>query len=122
MSQPWEGLYSEIEERLPAIMERLYERLFDDLMIGFLFRGHDREQLIAQQHAFTARALGSQQAYEGKSPQEAHAALHIFGGHFDRRHTILRETLVELELEPRQIELWLAFDRSFRSVVVAPRT
>jgi len=41
--------------------------LFADTMIGFLFRGKDRARLAQLEYEFTARFLGAEQLYTGRS-------------------------------------------------------
>ena len=85
------------EPALRAVLRTLYDRLFDDLMVGFLFAGKDKERLIEHQLWFTARFLGGPSRYEGKSIPDAHAALPLLPGHFDRRHHLLAEALDSLK-------------------------
>jgi hemoglobin len=101
------------------ILQDFYDRLFIDPMIGFFFAGRDKHSLIEQQLAFTAsKAFGMPIAYRGKSVADAHRALPILTGHFDRRHTILQHTLRDHQV-PDDIQAhWLAFDRSFRRALL----
>ncbi len=114
------SLYDEIggEEALRRVLRTLYDRLFDDLMIGFLFAGKDKEQLIEHQVWFTAKVLGGPSRYEGRSLPDAHAALPLLPAHFDRRHQILKEVLEQHHVPPRVREEWLRVDRSLRHAVL----
>lgn len=107
------------EPTIAAVLDRLYERLFSDPMVGFLFDGHDRQHIVRMQTLFTRRLLGDTSAeYTGKSIPDAHASLPILPGHFDRRHRLLAETLEASGLPPHLRDAWLRLDRSLRTAVL----
>lgn len=114
------SLFDEIggEAGLRRVMRALYDRLFDDMMIGFLFAGKDKEKLIEHQVWFTAKFLGGPSHYEGRSLPDAHAALPILPGHFDRRHHILREVLEAHQVAAEVRAEWLRVDQSLRYAVL----
>jgi len=114
------SLFDEVggEAGLRRVLRTLYDRLFDDLMIGFFFAGKDKEKLIEHQLWFTARFLGGPSRYEGRSLPDAHASLPILPAHFDRRHQILREVL-EAEHVPQAVrDEWLRVDQSLKHAIV----
>lgn len=102
-----------------ALLTSLYERIFADPMIGFLFAGKDRARIIEQQVAFTCRFLGGPQRYEGKPLPEAHAALPLLPGHFDRRHRLLSDVLEKAGVSDEVKRAWLRIDESLRPSVLA---
>ena len=107
------------EAAIRAVLEDLYERLFDDPMIGFLFEGHDRRKIVEAQLPFTRRMLGDTSArYEGRSIPDAHASLPILPGHFDRRHKLLADVLEAHRIPPAVREAWLRLDRGLRGAVL----
>ena len=53
------------EAKVRAVLQALYDRLFVDPMVGFLFEGKDKAHIVEQQLAFTCRFLGGPQVYEG---------------------------------------------------------
>jgi len=113
-------LYDEIggEAGLRRVLRALYDRLFDDAMIGFFFAGRDKEKLIEHQLWFTAKFLGGPSKYDGRSLPDAHAPLPILPAHFDRRHQILREVL-DASNVPRAVrDEWLRVDQSLRHAIV----
>lgn len=114
------SLYDELggEPVLRRVLRALYDRLFDDLMVGFLFEGKDKEKLIEHQLHFTARFLGGPSAYTGKSMPDAHAHLPLLPGHFDRRHQILREVLTAHAVPEAVRAEWLRVDQSLRIAVL----
>ncbi|MGO8993650.1 MAG: group I truncated hemoglobin [Polyangiaceae bacterium] len=114
------SLYDDMggEAAVRAVLKTLYDRLFDDRMVGFLFAGKDKEKLITQQLWFTARFLGGPSRYEGKSIPDAHAALPLLPGHFDRRHHLLEQALEQHRVPAHVAEEWLRVDSSLKSAVL----
>jgi hemoglobin len=107
------------EERVRAILQSLYDKLFADPIVGFLFEGKDKAHIVEQQLAFTCHFLGGPHKYEGKPLPAAHAALPLLPGHFDRRHRLLEQTLVEQNVPAEVKRVWLTIDESLRSSVLA---
>jgi truncated hemoglobin YjbI len=114
------SLYDDIggEAGVRAVLRTLYDRLFDDLMVGFLFAGKDKEKLIEQQLWFTAKFLGGPSRYEGKSIPDAHASLPLFPAHFDRRHHLLRQALHAHGVPRHVADEWLRVDQSLKTAVL----
>jgi hemoglobin len=115
------SLYESIggEGRVREVIQALYDRLFDDAMIGFLFVGKDKAHIVAQQVAFTCRFLGGPQVYEGLPLPTAHAKLPLLPGHFDRRHRLLEQVLGEREVPADVKRVWLQIDEALRPSVLA---
>lgn len=112
------SLYDKIgEDLLRAVITDFYSRVFRDVMIGFLFIGKDRQQLIAREIEFTANFLGADIRYTGKPMREAHARSPIMGGHFDRRLQILKETLAAHEVDSEVREVWIRHTLALRAQV-----
>jgi hemoglobin len=107
------------ERAVRAVLRTLYDALFDDVMVGFLFEGKDKEHLIEQQLAFTSRFLGGPHVYTGKPLPEAHAKLPLLPGHFARRHHLLEQALAKHELPKHVVEEWLRIDAALQSSVLA---
>ena len=106
--------------RLSIIILEFYERMSQDLMIGFFFSNKDLSLIASHQANFILNAAGLIPQFEGKGPTSAHLALPpILSGHFDRRLVILRETLVAVGLTQEQISKWVQFEESFRAIVVS---
>lgn len=106
------------EAAIRELVSKLYEKLFDDLMVGFLFQGHDRARIIEQQTIFTSRMLGADVVYTGKPLPEAHAQSPILPAHFDRRHLLLRQVLEASTLDPSVKDAWLRLDLALRPVIL----
>ena len=107
------------EEGVRKILRRLYDKLFADVMTGFLFQGKDKETIVEHQVWFTARFLGGPpDRYTGRPMPEAHASLPLLAGHFDRRHHLLKETLEELAVPKHVADEWLRIDQQLRTAVL----
>ena len=80
-------------DALRAVVTDFYDRVFRDAMIGFMFQGKDKQHLIDREYELVAALLGAPGVtYTGRPMRVAHAQHTIFGGQFERRLQILRET------------------------------
>ncbi|MFU8806179.1 MAG: group I truncated hemoglobin [Bradymonadaceae bacterium] len=121
MDQPTWNLAEEIggEARLIELMTRFYDRLFEDMMIGFFFVGKDKEHLIHSQIEYVSARLGDRGGeYTGPPIRKAHVKMPILVGHFDRRHQLLKEVLEEFGVPEHVRKAWLELDLSLRDLVV----
>jgi truncated hemoglobin YjbI len=110
-------------EHLDSLLQDFYQRMADDLMIGFFFAGKDIALIARKQGDFLKRALGMSSSYQGKAPADAHGNLPpILPGHFDRRLRLLEETLRQHQLPEDAIQAWLGFENAFRKAIEAPST
>lgn len=106
--------------KLNSILEDFYERMYADTLLGYFFTGKDLKHIAHQQGQFLLNAAGMIPKFEGKGPHSAHTALPpIWEGHFDRRIVLLRETLIHHGMAAPMVELWIAFESSFRNIVVS---
>lgn len=103
---------------LERILQDFYQRLTQDIIVGYFFDNKDLQHIISQQKAFLMRAMGATRSYSGKPPAKAHLELPpIWKGHFDRRLRILEETLRDHGLGPDEIRVWVDFESSFRGPI-----
>lgn len=109
------------EAKLREVVTDFYSRIFGDVMIGFMFQGKSRQHLIDREVEFTAGFLGGSMKYTGRSMREAHAATPIFGGHFERRLQILRETLRDHAVDPDVQRVWIDHTLALRSQITADK-
>lgn len=106
-------------DRLEEIVRTFYERVFADPMIGFFFANSDLDEITAAQVQYVRARLGNEQVeYTGESIRRAHLDHPILSGHFDRRHTILKETLEEYDVPEHVREAWLGLEQRLRELVV----
>lgn len=105
------------EPVLRRVVERFVDRLFEDVMIGFMFARASRERIKAMEYEFAAEHLGAGVEYSGRPLAVAHRAHRIFDGQFDRRLTILRETLTAFGVSERVREHWLGHTEALRAQI-----
>ena len=105
-------------DKLRAVVTDFYDRVFPDVMIGFMFQGKDKQLLIEREWELAAALLGAPGVvYRGRPMRVAHAQHTIFGGHFERRAQILRETMRDHAVDPEIQRVWLAHTESLRAQV-----
>jgi hemoglobin len=109
------------EAKLRAVITDFYSRVFGDVMIGFLFEGKSRQHLIDREYEFTASFLGGDVKYTGRPMRTAHAQSPIFGGHFERRLQILRETLRDNAVDPEVQQAWIDHTLALRSQITSDK-
>jgi hemoglobin len=115
------SLYEAIggEAKVREVLQVLYDRLFADPMVGFLFDGKDKGHIVEQQLAFTCRFLGGPQTYQGMPLPRAHAHLPLLPGHFDRRHRLLEQVMDDCAVPADVKRVWLQIDEALRPSVLA---
>ncbi len=105
-----------------AVLRDFYDAVFADVMIGFHFKGADKERLIQRETELTLEALGADVAYTGRPLREAHAPHPILGGQFMRRRKLLADAIARAGLPDAVRDAWLAHTDSLRAVVTRDRT
>ncbi len=109
-------------EKLRAVIADFYDRVFGDVMIGFLFQGKNKQHLIDREVEFTAGFLGGKEIkYTGRPMREAHAQSPIFGGHFERRLQILREAMADHAVDPEVQRVWLDHSYALRPQITTDK-
>lgn len=105
------------EERLVAVVKTFYERAFADVMIGFLFFGHDQAAIAAQQTDFVRGMLGGPPKYKGRSLEAAHRGLPLRPAHFARRLKILEEVLSDFNVPDDCRTQWIELERALKDKI-----
>ncbi len=106
------------EAKLRAVLADFYDRVFADVMIGFMFQGKDKRHLVDREYEMTARMLGaSDVTYTGRPMRTAHGAHTIFGGHFERRLQILREAMADHDVDPEVRQVWIDHTLALRDQI-----
>ena len=106
--------------QLIEILDEFYTRLLADILVGYLFKQFDRQKLIRDQAEFVNRSLGGpHRDYEPRNLKQIHRPLKITGGHFDRRHQILKDVLDQFEVESDIKKMWLDLDLKFKAVIIS---
>ena len=86
---------------------------------GLPLRGEGQGAHRRAAGVFTCAFLGGPQRYTGKPLPEAHAALPLLPGHFDRRHHVLATLLEQHDVPDDVKRAWLRIDESLRTSVLA---
>lgn len=108
--------------KLRAVITDFYDRVFGDVMIGFLFQGKNKQHLIEREYEFTAGFLGGKDIkYTGRPMREAHAKSPIFGGHFERRLQLLREAMRDHGVDPEVQQVWLDHSYALRPQITSDK-
>ena len=94
------------KEAINRVLVEFYNRVYQDVMIGYLFTPFDREQLILKQLEFTLSIFGKG-VYRGKGLREAHSPLNLRSGHLRRRQVILTQVLLDLGVPEEFRNHWL---------------
>ena len=106
-------------DRLEAMITEFYDELFDDVIVGFLFQPHDKQELIASQLRWLRAHLGDRAGtWNGGSIRKIHQHVPILAGHFDRRHHILKLLLERWEIADHVRDEWLELDAALRPLVL----
>jgi len=108
-------------EKLRAVIADFYDRIFADVMIGFLFQGKSKQTLIDREYEFTANLLGGDVKYTGRPMRVAHAQSPIFGGHFERRLQILREAMRDHAVDAEVQQVWLDHSYALRDQITSDK-
>lgn len=109
-------------DALRAVVVEFYRRVFDDVMIGFMFAGKDRARLIEKEWELAAALLGAPGVkYTGRPMRAAHAQHTIFGGHFERRLKILKDVMIEQGVDPRVQQAMIDHANALRGQVTRDR-
>ena len=109
------------EQKLREVITDFYSRVFGDVMIGFMFETKNRQHLIDREFEFTASMLGGPIKYTGRPMRTAHAQTPIFGGHFERRLQILRETMRDHAVDPAVQQVWIDHTLALRDQITADK-
>jgi hemoglobin len=105
------------EPELRAAVDDFIDRVFADIMIGFLFAHADKARIKEKEYELAAKALGADVAYTGRALPEAHQKHPILGGHFERRMQLLRETLRDHGVLEEAARHLLAHNESMRAAI-----
>ena len=115
------SLFEELggEPALRAVVNRFVDRMFDDTMIGYLFRAANREHVKQKEFEHAAAHLGGPVGYTGRPLPDAHRRHAIRSGQFMRRVQILKDVFAELQVPPRVAEHWISRTLALRPEITS---
>lgn len=105
-----------------AVLVDFYDRVFADVMIGYLFRDADKARLVEKECELTLAALGADVVYGGRPIDAVHRPLPIMGGHFMRRRKLLADAIERAGLPADVRDAWLAHTDRLRPLVTPDRS
>ncbi|MCB9680917.1 MAG: group 1 truncated hemoglobin [Alphaproteobacteria bacterium] len=111
----WDELGGETGVR--ALVQAFVDRVFDDMIIGFLFVGKDRDRIVQHELELASVHLGGPLGYRGRPIGPLHRALRINAGQFRRRLAVLRTVLRERGVAEEVVSRWVAHDQRLQPVV-----
>ena len=116
-----ETLYARMggEPALRAVIDDFVERVFDDIMIGFMFRNADRARIKELEFQHASEFLGGPHTYQGRPLKAAHARHRIMGGQFARRLQLLRQVFAAHSVPDDVQAAFLAHNESLRAQITA---
>jgi truncated hemoglobin YjbI len=116
---PDQTLYEQLggEAALRRIIDRFVDRVFDDVMIGYLFRAADRARVKQKEFEHAAEHLGAPIAYTGRPLAAVHAPHRVRSGQFMRRVQLLRETLAEFHAPAAVVDHFIGHTLSLRPLI-----
>ena len=106
------------EGPLRRVIDMFVDRVFADVMIGFIFAGKNRDRIREMEYQLAAEQLGGPVVYAGRPIQSVHAKLPIMGGHFDRRRQILLNTLRDCDVPAEVQAAWIEHVDALREDVL----
>ncbi len=107
------------EPKVKQILRDFYQKMSQDILIGYFFDGKNIQAIADTQLQFLLFAAGLTSQYSGKLPTSAHLEMPpILRGHFDRRLILLQQILKENGLTEEDVETWIQFENAFRGVIV----
>ena len=109
------------EAVMRPLMEDFVARLFEDVMIGFMFEGRSPKRIAEMELRLASVQLGGPLAYTGRDIAEVHRRLPIMGGQFLRRRQILINTLRDHGVDPGVTERWLVHVDALRDQATRSR-
>lgn len=106
-------------EGMRSILQEMYDTIYQDPMISYLFRGQDKARLVQRELEWTVRALGlSAPRYQGEGLAQAHQKHPIRRGHFHRRNQILIDVLQRRDLPDEVIQWWHAHNQALEGAIL----
>lgn len=108
---------------LNRILQRFYDRAFEDNRLSPFFHKITKQRAIEQQYAFLADLISGGKKYFGLRPFNAHHWMVISDNLFDYREAMIEQVMREEGLAEPYIRRWSALHERFRREIVkaAPR-
>lgn len=112
----WEAL--EEGERLHAILEDFYCRVYADARLAPFFEGVTRKRAVEKQYNFLREKFTGEKCYFGDRPRNAHHWMVISHELFDYREELMESCLRRARLPDHLVKRWRALEEIFRKQIV----
>ena len=89
---------------ISKVVFAFYEKAIESDVIGPYFEDSDMRALVVHQTKFISSVMGGPASYSDEALRRVHASLNIDRAAFEEMSRLLRETLVEFELDSEDIE------------------
>jgi hemoglobin len=103
---------------ISALVNLFYQKIGNTPALDKYFENTDMAKLIDHQTKFLCMVLGGPNNYEGRQLAQAHQKLSITNEHFELVGSILKESLEEKGVEPKDIETILGVVWGTRNDIV----
>lgn len=105
-------------EKLRAILEDFYEKVYEDPKLAPFFVHATRERAIQKQYSFLYQVFTGKPVYLGESPRNAHHWMVITDEMFDYRERLFEQSIRHVGLPEHLIRRWLDMQEQTRSMMV----
>lgn len=105
-------------QRVRAVMESFYQRVFSDERLLPFFNGVTKERVTGKQYSFMEKLMTGKKVYFGDNPRNSHHWMVIPGELFDHREQLMIEALREHGVTETQIARWVALEAFYRRDIV----
>lgn len=118
MNRPKQTLYDAVGglPTLQKVHKIFYDKVYADEWLKQFFAGFNQQIIENKQTSFMGEKMGGPK-YLGKPVKQVHENMYISRELFERRHSLLMESLKEANIEPDQIERWMRIDSAFMKTV-----
>ena len=104
--------------QIREILKDFYDKVFDDILIGYLFHHREKKELVELQLSFTLPLLGYGGSYQGRPIRAVHRPLKLRKAQFLRRQLLLKEALMASSLDEEIARKWLDLENRLMSHVL----
>jgi truncated hemoglobin YjbI len=106
------------DEKLRKIVDVFVEKLYSNIIIGYLFRNIDKENLKQREFELIANVLGANLKYKGRNLRIIHQKHYIREGQFNIRQKLLKETLEEFNVEKEIVEGLIQHNEKLKKLII----
>jgi hemoglobin len=106
--------------KISRVVLSFYDTVLDSDEIGPFFDDIDMSKMVDHQTKFIASLLGGPASYTDRQLHQLHRHLDISDAHFDELKVVLKGTLLDHSIEPRDVDAVLTEFENRRIQIVGP--